>query len=119
MNHNVRSVRPPALSFSLRRQVTVFRKRDAFSEDFIRLSAYIFGAVFLFFFLVALFFFWNIGREKTTFARQQLVHERLIREHTGLKARRDKLLAKSRLVALGAAQMDLHLPEKEQEYYLY
>ena len=119
MNHNVRSIRPPAFSFSLRRQVTVSQKRESFSGDFIRLSAYTLGAVFLFFFLVSLFFSWNIGREKEIIEQQQLVHESLKREQSGLKAKRDKLLAKSRLVVLGAAQLNLHLPEKDQEHYLY
>ena len=119
MNHTVRSIRSPALSFSLRRQVTLFRRRDGFSEDFIRLSAYTLGAVVLCFFFVSLFFSWNIGREKAVFEQQQLVCESLGREQVGLKARRDKLIAKPRLVALGAAQLDLHLPETDQEHYLY
>ncbi|WP_339136182.1 MAG: hypothetical protein WGN25_20230 [Candidatus Electrothrix sp. GW3-4] len=119
MNHTIRSIQSPALSFSLRRQATALRKRESSSEDFIRLSAYTLGMVCLFFFVVGLFFSWNIARKKATFAQQQLVHESLIREKAGLKARRDKLLAKPRLVALGAAQLDLHLPEKEQEHYLY
>ena len=119
MNQNVRSIRTPALSFSLRRQMTGIRKRDGFSEDFIRLSVYALGAIFLFFFLVSLFFFWNIGREKASLAQQQLVYEGLIREKVSLEARRDQLLAKPRLVALGAVQLDLHLPEKDQEHYLY
>ena len=119
MNYNVRSIRSPTLSFSLRRQVAVLRKRDGFSEDFIRLSAYALGTVFLFFFLVSLFFSWKIGREEVTFGQQQLVHQSLSRERAGLKDRRDKLLAKPRLVALAAAQLDLHLPEKDQEHYLY
>ncbi|MCI5126171.1 MAG: hypothetical protein D3925_17280 [Candidatus Electrothrix sp. AR5] len=96
-----------------------FRRRDGFSEDFIQLSAYTLGAVVLCFFFVSLFFSWNIGREKAVFEQQQLVHESLSQEQAVLKARRDKLLAKSRLVALGAAQLDLHLPETDQEHYLY
>ena len=68
---------------------------------------------------MSIFLSWNIGREKASFAQQQLVHETLRREQAGLKVKRDKLLAKSRLVALGAAQLNLHLPEKDQEYYLY
>ena len=119
MNQNVRSIRTPALSFSLRRQMTVFRKRDGFSEDFIRLSVYTLAAVFLFFFIVGLFFSRNIGREKASFAQQQLVYENLSREKASLESRRDQLLAKPRLVALGAVQLDLHLPEKDQEHYLY
>jgi len=119
VNHTIRSIRSPALSFSLRRQVSVFRRRDGFSEDFIQLSAYTLGAVVLCFFLASLFFSWNIGREETVFEQQQLVQESLCREQVGLKVRRDKLLAKPRLVALGAAQLDLHLPETDQEHYLY
>ncbi len=119
MNHSIRSIRSPALSFSLRRQVALFRRRDDFSEDFIRLSAYTLGAIVLFFFVVSLFFSWNIGREKAAFEQQQLVCESLRREQAGLKVKRDQLLAKSRLVALGAAQLDLHLPETDQEHYLY
>ena len=119
MNQNVRSIRTPALSFSLRRQMIVFRKRDGFSEDFVRLSVYTLGVIFLFFFIAGLLFSWNIGREKANFAQQQLVYENLSREKAGLEAKRDQLLAKPRLVALGAAQLDLHLPEKDQEHYLY
>ena len=119
MNHTIRSIRSPALSFSLRRQVSVFRRRDGFSEDFIQLSAYTLGSVVLCFFLMSLFFSWTIGREKAVFEQQQLVQESLSREQAGLKGRRDKLLAKSRLVALGAAQLDLHLPETSQEHYFY
>jgi hypothetical protein len=99
--------------------VAVFRRRDGFSEDFIRLSAYTLGAILLCFFIVSLFFSWNIGREKVAFEQQQLVREGLSREQTELKSRRDQLLAKPRLVALGAAQLDLHLPETDQEHYLY
>ena len=119
MNHTIRSIRSPALSFSLRRQVAVFRRRDGFSEEFIRLSAYTLGGVLLCFFFVSLFFSWNIGREKVAFEQQQLVREGLSREQAELKSRRDQLLAKPRLVALGAAQLDLHLPETDQEHYLY
>jgi hypothetical protein len=121
VNHTipVRSIQSPALSFSLRRQVTIFRRRDSVSEDFIRLSAYTLGAVFLLFFLVSQFFFWNIGREKANLARQQLVHESLGREQAELKDKRDKLLAEPRMVVLGAMQFDLHLPEKDQEHDLY
>jgi len=119
VNHTIRSIRSPAFSFSLRRQVAFFRRRDGFSEDFIQLSAYTLGAVVLCFFFVSLFFSWNIGREKASFAQQQLVHESLSLEQAGLEARRDKLLAKPRLVVLGAAQLDLHLPETDQEHYLY
>jgi len=119
VNHTIRSIRSPALSFSLRRQVAVFRRRDGFSEEFIRLSAYTLGGVLLCFFFVSLFFSWNIGREKVAFEQQQLVREGLSREQAELKSRRDQLLAKPRLVALGAAQLDLHLPETDQEHYLY
>lgn len=119
MNHTVRSIRSPALFFSPGRQVTVFRRRDGFSEDFIRMSAYTLGAVVLCFLLVSLFFFWNISREKAAFAQRQLVHESLTREQAVLKARREKLLAKPRLVVLGAAQLDLQLPRTDQEHYLY
>lgn len=121
MNHTipVSSIQSPALSFSLRRQVTVFRKRDGVSEDFIRLSAYTLGAVFLLFFLVSQFFFWNIGREKANLAQQQLVHESLSREQAELKDKRDTLLSEPRMVVLGAMELDLHLPEKDQEHYLY
>lgn len=117
MNQNVSSIRTPAPSFSPPRQM--FRKRDGFSEDFIRLSVYTTGVFFLFFFVVSLFFSWNIGREKAGLTQQQLVYENLSRETAGLEARREQLLAKPRLVALGAAQLDLHLPEKDQEHYLY
>ena len=119
MNHTIRSTRSPAFSFSLRRQMAFFRRRDDFSEDFIQLSAYTLGAIGLCFFFVSLFFSWNISREKAVFEQQQLVHESLSQEQAGLKVRRDKLIAKSRLVALGAAQLDLHLPEADQEHYLY
>jgi hypothetical protein len=119
VNHTIRSIRSPALSFSLRRQVALFRRRDSFSEDFIRLSAYTLGAVVLILFFISLFFFWNIGREKAALEQQQLVYESLSREQAELKARRDQLLAKSRLVVLGAAELDLHLPETDQEHYLY
>jgi hypothetical protein len=112
-------MRSPALSFSLRRQVALLSRRDVFSEDFIRLSAYTLGSMLLLFFFVSMFFFWNISREKASFAQQQLVHEALSQEQVTLKAKRDKLVAKSRMVALAAAQLDLHLPEKGQEHYLY
>ena len=119
MHHTARSIRSPAFSFSLGRQVTVFRGKEGFSEDFIRLSAYTLGAVVFCFFLASLFFSWNIGRKKAAFAHQQLVHESLSRKQAGLKAERDKLFAKPRLVVLGAAELDLHPPETDQEYYLY
>ena len=117
MNQNIRSIQTPVLSFSLPGQM--FRTRDGFSEDFIRLSVYTLGTLFVFFLVVSLFFSWNTAREKAGLAQQQLVHENLIREKAGLEAKRDQLLAKPRLVALGAAQLDLHLPEKDQEHYLY
>ncbi|CAK8722406.1 Cell division protein FtsL [Candidatus Electrothrix laxa] len=119
MNHTIRSIRSPAFPFSLRRQIAFFKRRDGFTEDFIQLSAYTLGVIVLCFFFVSLFFSWNIGQEKAVFEQQQLVYESLSREQAGLKARRDKLLAKSRLVALAAAQLDLHLPETDQEHYLY
>ncbi|MGB5685578.1 MAG: hypothetical protein WBM35_07195 [Candidatus Electrothrix sp.] len=96
-----------------------FRRRDGFSEDFIQLSAYTLGAIGLCFFFVGLFFTWNIGRERAVFEQQQLVYESLSREQASLKAKRDKLISKPRMVALGAAQLDLHLPEADQEHYLY
>ncbi|CAK8717418.1 Cell division protein FtsL [Candidatus Electrothrix gigas] len=117
--HSVHSIRSPTLSTSLRRQVKVLRQGDSFSEDFVQLSAYTLGTIFLVFFFVSIFFSWNISREKGTFMQQQLVHESLRQEQAILKAKRDKLLAKPRLVALAAMQLDLHLPEKGQEYYLY
>ena len=119
MNHAVRSLRPPALSFILNRPMTILRKKDGFSEEFIRLSASVLGSVVLLFFVVSLFFFWNIGRGKATITQQELVRESLVREKIELKARRDELLAKPRLVALAAAQLNLHLPEKKQEHNLY
>ncbi|MCW5211479.1 hypothetical protein VU04_01040 [Desulfobulbus sp. TB] len=117
--HSIHSIRSPALSTSLRRRVTVLRQGNSFSEGFIQLLAYTLGAIFLVFFLVSIFFSWNISREKGTFMQQQLVHESLSQEQATLKAKRDSLLAKPRLVALAATQLDLHLPEKGQEYYLY
>ena len=119
MNHSIHSIQSPVLSLRLRRQVKVLKSKDDFSEDFIHLSAYTLGTVLLFFFLVSMFFFWNISQEKTRFAQQQLVHETLRQEQTHLQAQRDRLLAKPRLVALAAAQLDLHLPEKEQEHDLF
>ena len=119
MNYNVRSLRSPAFSFILSRRVAVFRKTGGFSEDFIRISASALGTVCLFFFVVSLFFFWNIGREKASIVQQQTVRESLVQEKAELKDRRDELLAKPRLVALAAAQLDLHLPEKDQEHNLY
>ena len=117
--YSIRSPRSPAFSRSLRKQVTVLRQGKSFSEDFIQLSAYTLGTIFLVFFFVSIFFSWNINREKGTFMQQQLVHESLSQEQASLKAKRDKLLARPRLVALAATQLDLHLPEKGQEYYLY
>ncbi len=119
MNHTIRSVRSPALSLSLRRQVAMLSRKGDFSEDFIRLSAYTLGTVFVFFFVISIFFSWNISKEKARFAQQQLIHQALSQDQINLKAKRDQLIAKSRLVALAAAQLDLHLPEKEQEHYLY
>jgi hypothetical protein len=116
---NYTSIQSPMLSLSVHRQVTVLKKKDYFSEDFIRLSAYTLGSVLLLFFLVSMFFFWNINQEKTRFAQQQRIHDTLRQEQIRLQAQREKLLAKPRLVALAAAQLNLHLPEKEQEHYLY
>lgn len=119
MHHTVRPLQSPALSFILSRQAAIFKKRDSFSEDFIRLSAYTLGSIVLLFFIVSLFFFWNISQEKAIVKQQQLVGESLIREKKELKSQRDELLAKPRLVALAAAQLDLHIPAKDQEYNLY
>ncbi|MCI5149262.1 MAG: hypothetical protein D3916_07735 [Candidatus Electrothrix sp. MAN1_4] len=118
MNHSLGSIQSPMLSLRLRRQVTVLKRNDAFSENFIRLSAYTLGTVLLLF-LVSMFFFWNISHEKTRFAQQQLVHDTLRQEQIRLQHQREKLLAKPRLVALAATQLDLHLPEKEQEHDLF
>lgn len=119
MNHTIRSVRSPAFSLSLLRQVAVLSRRSGFSEDFIRLSAYALGVIFIFFFIISLFFSWNISKEKARLAQQQLIHQALNQEQVNLKDKRDQLIAKARLVALAAAQLDLHLPEKEQEHYLH
>ncbi len=119
MNHSIGATRSPTLFLSLRRQVVILSRRDSFSEDFIRLSAYTLGVLFLFFFVGSIFFSWNINREDAYLVQQQLLHEALAQEQANLQAKRDKLLAKSRLVALAAARLDLHLPEKGQEHYLY
>lgn len=119
MNHTVRSIRSPALSLSLRSQMAMLTRRDGFSEDFIRLSAYTLGTMFVFFFIVSMFFSWSISQEEARFAQQQLVHDTLRQEQIRLQAQRKKLLAKPRLVALAAAQLDLHLPEKGQEHDLF
>jgi len=119
VNQTIRSVRSPTLSLSLHRQMAMLSRRDGFSEDFIRLSTYTLGAVFVFFFIISMFFSWNISKEKARLTQQQLIQQALSQEQANLKAKRDKLTAKPRLVALAAAQLDLHLPEKEQEHYLY
>jgi len=99
--------------------VAILSRTGGFSEDFIRLLAYTLGTVLVFFFVISLFFSWNISKEKARLAQQQLVQQALTQEQDNLKAKRDQLIAKSRIVAVAAAQLNLHLPEKEQEYFLY
>jgi hypothetical protein len=119
VNQNDGLFRPGDISFGMQRPAGGSKKERGFSGDFVRLLGRAILAVLLCFFIASQFFFWWISQERETLEQLRIVHESILSEGVGLRARRDKLMSKPRMAARAAAQLDLHFPKRGQEHNLY
>ena len=120
MHQHIRPLQSPALLLSnIRKQAEVRGKEQKLSAQFVRTAGYSIGVLLLLVLLLSQFFFWRISQEKEKLARMQAVHETIRQQEAEVRAERDRLIAKPRIMALAAAELNLHVPEKKQEHYLY